>query len=181
MGIEKTRFTKKSGFPISLENSGDALATSSLSIPLGQECAGAQNQGPGGSRLAWSAHHAGVSSVTCHRPVPRQHLSLSACIKIPTALSLDSGSKANLIFFLVVSVCHFENFCTEHVLFYNEKKKSINIIFRKGYTIDWKDNLHEMPRGNETPKIKFSLAISPETPMGKNSLSFAFWDKGPLS
>ena len=51
----------------------------------------------------------------------------------------------------------------------------------KGYTIDWKDNLHEMPRGIETPKIKFSLAISPETPMGKNSLSFAFWDKGPLS
>lgn len=44
------------------------------------------------------------------------------------------------------------------------RKKSINITFMKGYTIDWKDNLHEMPRGNETPEIKFSLAISPDTP-----------------
>lgn len=61
------------------------------------------------------------------------------------------------------------------------RKKSINIIFMKGYTTDWKDNLHEMPRGNETPEIKFSLAISPDTPTGKNSLSFAFRDKGPLS
>jgi len=51
VGTEKIRFTEKSGFLISLEKSGDVLATSSLLIPLGQECAGAQNEGPWGLQI----------------------------------------------------------------------------------------------------------------------------------
>lgn len=51
VGTEKIRFTEKSGFLISLEKSGDVLATSSLLIPSGQECAGAQNEGPWGLQI----------------------------------------------------------------------------------------------------------------------------------
>lgn len=37
------------------------------------------------------------------------------------------------LFFLVLSVCHFKNFCTEHVLFYNEKKINKHYFYERLY------------------------------------------------
>lgn len=128
----------------------------------------------GTSRLAQSAHLAGGEP--CCLPGPGQHLRTSSPrIKTRTALSLDGGSKAKIFVFCFsfwFSQSAISEISALNMCYFIMRRKSINIIFMKGYTIDWKDNLYEMPRGRETPsQSKVFPCYLPRHPRGRNSLS----------
>lgn len=57
----------------------------------------------------------------------------------------------------------------------NEKKIHKHYFYERLYYRLERHNLHEMPRGNETPEIKFSLAVSPDSPGVE---IYSFWPLG---
>ena len=114
--------------------------SSMFTFPQSKNVLELSTRGPGGSKLARSALTAGPALTdTCYLPGPGGHLNLRTCNTILTSLSLEGGSQANFIFLFSQSA--ISKISATSICYFIMRKKSIHIIFMKGYATDWKDTI----------------------------------------